>query len=462
MNADAIERFRQEEVQRTGRLREADSFSDAELLREVMNTVGKPDRLGSTIRCVVSVSMLTEGWDASTVTHILGVRAFGTQLLCEQVVGRALRRMSYDLNDNDLYDVKYADILGIPFDFASQPVDAPPTKPRKMITVQAVSPDRDALGIRFPRVEGYRVEPPHERLQATFTEDSRLLLSPDVIGPTITHNQGIIGEGVDLNLVHTGDLRFSTLVYQLAGRLVSHHWREEGQPEPMHLFADLRRVAKRWLEQCLECVGGCYPAQLMYQELADQACEKITAAINRAHMDEQPIRAVLDPYNPEGSTQHVRFLTSKQTLWETDPRKCHINWVVCDGDWEAEFCRVVEAHPRTLAYVKNQALGFEVPYRMGGVGHLYIPDFIVLVDTGQGSGDPLHLVVEIKGYRGADAERKAETMETRWVPGVNRLGQYGRWAFLELKEVFRMQDEFGAAVERAVHDMMATAVAGEN
>ena len=459
MNADEIERFRQEEVQRTGHAREADSFSDAELLREVMNTVGKPDRLGGSIRCVVSVSMLTEGWDANTVTHILGVRAFGTQLLCEQVVGRALRRMSYDLNDNELYDVEYADILGIPFDFATQPIDATPRRPKKITIIEAVSPDRDALEIRFPRVEGYRIEQPNDRLQAEFTPDSRLVLSPELVGPSITHNEGIIGEGVDLNLVHTGDLRFSTLVYHLTGRLVSHHWREPGQPEPMHLFADLRRIARQWLDECLECVGGCFPAQLMYQELADIACEKITAAINRAHLDAQPIRAVLDPYNSVGSTQHVRFLTSKDTLWTTDARRCHINYAVCDSDWEAEFCRVVETHPRTLAYVKNQALGFDVPYRIGGIARRYVPDFIVLVNDGKGWSDPLNLVVEIKGFRGIDAEAKAETMETLWVPGVNRLGVYGRWAFTELKEVFRIQDDFGTLVERALDEMMATATA---
>ena len=122
MATDEIERFRREIIQRTGDQRQADNITDQDLLREVMNTVGKVDRLGGSIRCVVSVSMLTEGWDASTVTHILGIRAFGTQLLCEQVVGRALRRQSYDLNEEGLFDVEYADILGIPFDFTANPV----------------------------------------------------------------------------------------------------------------------------------------------------------------------------------------------------------------------------------------------------------------------------------------------------------------------------------------------------
>ena len=115
-----------------------------------MNTVGKHGRLGESIRCVVSVSMLTEGWDANTVTHVLGVRAFGTQLLCEQVIGRALRRQSYELNEDNKFNVEYADVLGIPFDFTAKPVIAPVQPPRETIQVKAIRPDRDALEIRFP------------------------------------------------------------------------------------------------------------------------------------------------------------------------------------------------------------------------------------------------------------------------------------------------------------------------
>jgi type III restriction enzyme len=156
MAADEIERFRRDLVQRTGDAHAGEKISDHDLLREVMNTVGKKNRLGESIRCVVSASMLTEGWDVNTVTHIFGVRALGTQLLCEQVVGRALRRQSYDLNEDGLFSPEYADVLGIPFDFTAKPVVVKPTAPRKTVRIEAVRPDRDALEIRFPRVEGYR------------------------------------------------------------------------------------------------------------------------------------------------------------------------------------------------------------------------------------------------------------------------------------------------------------------
>jgi type III restriction enzyme len=229
MAADEIDRFRREIVERTGDARGGENLSDQDLLREVMNTVGKPGRLGGGIRCVVSVAMLTEGWDANTVTHVLGVRAFGTQLLCEQVIGRALRRQSYDLNEEGLFNVEYADVLGIPFDFTAKPVVSPPQPPRETIQVKAMRPERDALEIQFPRVEGYRVELPEERLEAVFDEGSILTLTPDLVGATETQNSGIIGERVDLNLVHTGDVRPSQVLYELTSHLVLHKWRDPGE-----------------------------------------------------------------------------------------------------------------------------------------------------------------------------------------------------------------------------------------
>jgi type III restriction enzyme len=351
MAADEIERFRREIIERTGDARAADGITDEDLLREVMNTVGRQGRLGGGIRCVVSVSMLTEGWDANTVTHVLGVRAFGTQLLCEQVIGRALRRQSYDLNEEGLFNVQYADVLGIPFDFTARPVVAPPQPPRETVQVKAMRPERDALEIRFPRVAGYRVELPEERLTARFTDESTLVLTPDLVGPTITRNAGIIGEAVDLSLHHLQDTRTSTLLFHLTQRLLYTKWRDAGEEPKLHLFGQLKRITREWLETHLECKGGTYPAQLMYQELADMACNRITAGITRKFLGERPIKALLDPYNPIGSTAHVRFNTSKTDRWETDAHRCHVNWVILDSDWEAEFCRVAERFSALVAAI---------------------------------------------------------------------------------------------------------------
>jgi type III restriction enzyme len=458
MAADEIDRFRREIIERTGDQRKAESITDQELLREVMNTVGKPGQLGGSIRCVVSVSMLTEGWDANTVTHVLGIRAFGTQLLCEQVIGRALRRQSYELNedgpDRGLFNVEYADIFGIPFDFTAKPVIAPPQPPRETIQVKAVRPDRDALEIRFPRVEGYRVELPEDRLTAEFNDDSILVLTPDLVGPSITRNSGIIGEGVDLNLEHLGDMRPSTLLFQVTQRLLYTKWRDPGEEPKLYLFGQLKRITKQWLDNCLVCKGDTHPALLMYQELADMACNRITAGITRAFIGERPIKALLDPYNPIGSTKHVRFNTSKTDRWETSSDRCHINWVILDSDWEGEFCRVAESHPKVRAYVKNHNLGLEVPYRYGSETRIYRPDFVVLVDDGHGDDDLLHLIVEIKGYRGEHAKEKKSTMETYWVPGVNHLKTLGRWAFAEFTDVYQIEADFKTKVESEFNKMI--------
>ena len=452
MAAEEIERFRRERIERTGNVREAAKITDQDLLREVMNTVGKEGRLGQSIRCVVSVSMLTEGWDANTVTHVLGVRAFGTQLLCEQVVGRALRRQSYDLNEDDLFDVEYADVLGVPFDFTAKPVVVKPQPRRETVQVRAVSPDRDHLEIRFPRVSGYRVDPPREELAAEFSDDSHLLLTPELVGPTITRNEGIIGEGVDLNVERLRDERTATVAFHLTKHLIETKWRDPNEEPKLHLFGRLKGIVTEWLDDYLVCKGGTYPAQLVYRSLADRACEIITAAITSSSANGHPVKALLDPFNPTGSTMHVNFSTSKTDRWRTDPRKCHLNWAVLDLGWEGELCRVVESHPRVKTYVKNHNLGLEVPYRAGSDARTYIPDFIVLVDDGHGEDDPLHLIVEIKGYRNQDAVAKKLTMDTYWVPGVNNLGDYGRWAFAEFRDVYDIEAEFGGLIRTAVRE----------
>ncbi|HET9492336.1 MAG TPA: restriction endonuclease, partial [Methylomirabilota bacterium] len=230
---------------------------------------------------------------------------------------------------------------------------------------------------------------------------------------TITRNAGIIGEAVDLSLDHLEDTRTSTLLFHLTQRLLYTKWRDAGEAPKLHLFGQLKRITREWLETHLVCKGGTYPAQLMYQELADMACNKITAAITAAFVDERPIKAV------------------------------------------AEFCRVAESHPRVKAYVKNHNLGLEVPYRYGSETRRYLPDFIVLVDDEHGADDLLHLVVEIKGYRREDAKEKKATMDTYWVPAVNNLRTLGRWAFAELTEIYQIEADFKAKVTQEFDAMLA-------
>lgn len=435
-----IEQFKREKAERDGAA-EAANISESELLREVMNTVGQKGRLGEQIRCVVSVSMLTEGWDANTVTHILGVRAFGTQLLCEQVIGRGLRRQSYELNDKGLFNTEYADILGIPFDFATEPQEVVRTPPKPTTRVHALK-ERANLSIRFPRVAGYRTELPSDNFSATFSEDSGLTLTPELVGPCRVRLEGLVGEGHEISPDALNDMRPNTVAIHLTKKLIELYFRETDQDVPYYLYNQLQPITRRWVNQCLKLTGGTKAGMLTYAELAEKACEQIYQAIVRSAGEDGTgvVKAMLDPYNPHGYTDFVSFITTKQNLWRTSLSQ--VNYVVCDSDWEAEFARVVEAHPSTISYVKNQALGFEVPYRIGSVPRRYLPDFIIQVDDGRGPDDPLNLIVEVKGFRGLDAQIKAQTMETMWVPGVNNLKTYGRWAFKELRDAFAMEEEY--------------------
>ncbi|MES9874579.1 MAG: BPTD_3080 family restriction endonuclease [Candidatus Sedimenticola sp. 6PFRAG7] len=448
MAATEIEQFKREMKQRSG-AGDVGEISDAELLREVMNTVGKKDRLGEQVRCVVSVSMLTEGWDTNTVTHVLGIRAFGTQLLCEQVVGRGLRRYSYELNNDGLFNVEYADIMGIPFDFTAKPQVAPVKPPKKTTRVAAVK-ERAELEIVFPRVTGYRVDLPEERLTANFTEDSTFVLTPEMVGPGQTLMEGIVGEGVMISAAEAQAKRPSTIAFDLAKLLLYKYFKDEDGEPKLHLFGQVKRIARQWIdEDYLDCKGDTGKWMLEYLDIGNQAAERIYNAIVNSIGDKRKVKAVLDPYNPKSSTAHVGFSTTKD-LWKTAANKCHINYVVMDSDWEAEFARVAEQHPNVISYVKNQGLGLEIPYKDGSMARSYVPDFIVQIDDGHGPDDPLYLIVEVKGYRHENVKLKSETMRTQWVPGVNNLGSFGRWTFEEFNDVFEMDKEFKALIDRVL------------
>ena len=440
-----IEQFRRELAARDGAAAASGEASEGELLREVMNTVGRPGRLGEQIRCVVSVSMLTEGWDTNTVTHILGVRAFGTQLLCEQVVGRGLRRQSYDLNpETGLFDVEYADIMGIPFDFAKSPQKTKPTKPKQITRVHAIK-ERAGLEIIFPRVSGYRRDLPSERLDAKFTDDSRLFITPADIGPTSVVMEGIVGAGVTITPQVLERLRHSAISYNLAKHLLYTSFRDEDGFAKQHLFPQIQRLARRWLDEGYLVTQGVPVGAILYQDQLARAADKINLAI-RPPDEEARILAVLDPYNPKGSTRFVNFITSKP-CWKTgaQPPKSQISHVVLDSSWEEQLALTLENHPRVLAYAKNQALGFDIPYLDAGVTRRYLPDFLVRLDV---DGDePINLILEVKGLRDETDRAKAQTTRELWVPGVNALGGFGRWAFAEFRDANAMDEDFAELVE---------------
>ncbi|MDQ6436646.1 DEAD/DEAH box helicase family protein [Mesorhizobium sp. LHD-90] len=448
-HATEIEAFKRE---RTRRDPTAGEISDAEILREVMNTVGRKGKLGEQVRCVVSVSMLTEGWDANNVTHIMGLRAFGSRLICEQVIGRALRRLSYDVDPaTGLYCTEYADIMGIDgLNFSDQARPAPPQPPREVIHVHAVSPERDHLEIVFPRVEGFRTDFPKERIDVDLSRMEPYVLTPDKVGATVVQMSGIIGERHQLGLQHLDDRRLSSIAFDIASYWVSEKLRDPNGAPKTHLFPHAKRIVLQWLNSDrLVCKGDTKPAQLRYRQLADEVCDLLMGALLDQPGGQPIIRAVLDPFAPEGSTESVSFNTSSASRHWPNPERSHVNWIVTDQDWENKLAELLDDHPDVEAYAKNHNLHFEVPYSKEGEPHRYRPDFLVRLRTPDGE-PPVTLVLEVKGFRNHDAMLKAEAMRNKWIPAVNRLGAYGRWAFEELRSVYDFGPELDAAIARSL------------
>ena len=434
--------------------RTSDDLDDEDLLREVMNTVGKPGKLGEHIRCVVSVSMLTEGWDANTVTHILGVRAFGTQLLCEQVVGRGLRRMSYAVNEEGKFDTEYAEVYGVPFSFipcsgstASPKPGATPTRVRSL-------EERIACEMTFPRLVGYRYEIPTERLSARFTADSRLALSTSDI-PTKTENHPIVGEASIHTLDDLKRRRDSEVAFLLAKLTLEKYFRLDGEKTTAEigphrfdpdvqgwLFPQVLAIARQWLSECVTCKDNAFPQLLLLIEFAHDASDRIYKAIVASSEGSPALKPLLRSYDSEGSTRYVDFDTVK-AVYATNPDKCHISHVVADTDsWEQKLAQTLEDMADVAAYVKNQGLNFTIPYTLNGDNKQYLPDFIARVSD-------LNLIIEVSGEARKDKAAKVSTARALWVPAVNNHGGFGRWAFVEVTDPWDAQSTIRAAVEAA-------------
>ena len=372
--------------------RDAESLTDEDLLREVMNTVGKAGKLGEQVRCVVSVSMLTEGWDAQTVTHILGVRAFGTQLLCEQVVGRALRRMSYAANAEGRFEVEYAEVYGVPFSFIPTSGSNPNPKPGPMPTRVRALESRSACEITFPRLQGYRYDLAGERLTATFTAESHLALSTADI-PTTVQLDPIVGE----SSIHTLDdlkrRRPNEIAFLLAKLTLEKYFRDDDGNDKPWLFPQLLAITKRWLAECVTLKDHTFPQLLLLIEFAHDAADRIYKAIVTASTtgdrEGAPLQPILRPYDTVGSTRYVDFDTTRP-VYATQPDKCHISHVVADTDsWEQKLAQTLEEMPEVVRYVKNHNLGFTIPYTLNGEEHQYTPDFIACsLGRGPRSGRP--------------------------------------------------------------------------
>lgn len=439
----------------------ADQITDAEILREVVNTVGKPGALGAHIRCVVSVSMLTEGWDANTVTHIAGLRAFGSQLLCEQVAGRALRRKQYLLKgydpdtgeelseksikarnaENVLYKFppEYAHIIGVPFKLFKGGKVAPP-EPVNNKRVFALRERTTQYELTFPNVEGYRVDYPEGPLQYSFAKLKEYEVDASRI-PTITEmGTGVDGRRRKLTIEDLLQTRDQQIVYRIAKTLLRDRFADDQGNLQFQRFHELTAIVAEWLETRVKVLHkGPEWKKLLHFTDPSAPAQHIAQAIHPGVDAEKLIRPILQHYNPMGSSRFVQGSTVRDTY---DTRHSHVNLVVVDAGWEANAAKVLddlaEKDGPVRAWVKNEFLDFRIPYTdREGKARDYYPDFLVRARTR--SGEEINLVLEITGMR-LDKPQKVWTVENRWLPAVNSIREskgWPRWEFLEIAEDIR-------------------------
>jgi type III restriction enzyme len=428
--------------------------ASTEEIRELVATVGKAGQPGGQLRCLVSVAMLSEGWDARNVTHILGLRAFASQLLCEQVVGRGLRRSDY----SDLTQPEYADVYGIPFQLLpmAKATGAAPSAPPDYTIVHTVN-DRHELRLQFPRI--VQVVPDiTDTLEVDLDAIEPIRVTPR-FDPTDTYvefdlgtpHAGLGGQTQDRERAYE-HFRIQRLLYRVAAGLI------EPYDKPW-LFPQALSIAQNTIRPVEE--GG----KIAYADDVDprEVCnlryltvirERLGAALRPGEGPERFLPA-LDEYQPIGSTDGLNFASPTDKCVRAV--KSHLSHAVVDSGLERKMCAVLDAHPLVEAWVKNHKLFLEIPYLYFGITHRYRPDFVVRLTNG--------LVVLLEGKGVADEKDDAKaTAARRWIEAVNTWGGLGTWVHsicYDVSALAAQLDEFVPRVAQLRIAAKATASASQ-
>lgn len=418
----------------------------AEALRRVVATVGKRGEPGEHVRCVVSVAMLTEGWDASNVTHILGLRAFGSQLLCEQVVGRGLRRMDYTPDKaTGLLTEEYVDVYGIPFTvipFKGRPLGQKQPEDKPKNHVKAL-PERAALEIRFPVVEGYAFALKKNLIRCNVAAMDPLVIEPNreptatFLQPTVGYQEGALSKVGTFGFVaqdrekyyehtHLSAIKFQIARLTMAQLITSAGSGNDAKARVMRL-----QSRHQLFPQVLKYVDAYVRARVNFKNVDERelGLQKYVgrmvgylcdAIVPDEAEGEPPLLPVLNRYKPIGTSGDVEFTTMRPCHGTS---KSHVNQVVLDtAAWEASTTFYLEASALVERYVRNDHLGLLIPYEFEGVDHNYEPDFIVQLTSG------LTLLFEVKGFEDAKTVAKHHAAR-RWVDAVNNAKEHGQWLF---------------------------------
>ena len=430
------------------RLKEpGDTRDDKEVVRGALNSVGKPGGLGEHIRCVVSVQMLTEGWDTRTVTHILGYRAFSTQLLCEQVTGRALRRSNYDNYDPDgLLVAEYAEVIGVPFEFMPVKGDDSSSPPKPRYEVRSVH-GRHQHRVEFPNVAQYLTEPGSDRFRL---EEKRVIRwAPH--GAAETEMSGSVGDSTTLTAYE--ELRTQQALTRLAAGVVA-RWcaRLDGEGDSWrarrrHLFHDAIRIAGQWAELA-GVVASDWNA--IGSSNLDQAVKEIDDASAPAGSTPDRLAAGFG-HPPLIDTSGIRFETS--LVDRHTATRSELNIAACHSQFEAACARALDKHPDVRSWARNFRLGWEIPYLWEGAWHHYEPDFVARLFADREDEDAVHLIIECKGRPDDRSERKKQAATDKWIPAVQASpqlpGWLRRWSFAELADQDRLTVDLDTAIAEA-------------
>jgi type III restriction enzyme len=387
--------------------------------------------------------MLTEGWDCNTVTHIVGLRPFMSQLLCEQVVGRGLRRQSYELGEDGKFSEEIAKVLGVPFEVVpfKQSGAAPPPKP-KQHHVQAL-PERAQYELTFPRVEGYQ-QAIRNRIVVNWDAIAPVVVDPTVIPDEATMkaylpaNNGrplLSGPGALETIGLSSwrqDVRLQQHEFDLAGWLVRAYVEQPSCEAPPHvLFPQMLEIVQRFVRDRVDLKGGAERADVFLAPYFGWVVESLISEIRPdTSQGEAPEIPRYETGREPGSTIDVDFWTAKPVAEVT---RSHVNYVVADTrSWEQSAAYYIDTNDSVVAFVKNQGLGLGIPYLHNGESHEYIPDFVIRLTNG------IQLILETKGY---DPLEDVKTQAARrWVDAVNADGAYGEWRYEIVHEMATVAD----------------------
>ena len=407
-----------------------------ELLREIVDSVGKARSAGEQIQHVIAVAMLSEGWDTKNVTHIMGLRAFSSQLLCEQVVGRGLRRVNYEVDkETGLFEPEYVNIFGVPFSFLpNEGGDGPPPPPPTPQTRIEVNPEHAQHEIKFPNV--LRIEYKH-KVEFSTTIDNLKTLEIDGSRVDTYAELAAVLEGKTTNTMSKIDLqeiaekyRTQKVVFRVAGDIVeklSGQW--EGKSK-LELLPKVISLTEQFLTS----------DKILFKSLLDNepVRKKVLLMMNMntivQHIADQILfgsesieatELVFDKQNVVRSTADMPTWYTKR---ESEPvEKSHISHMVGDGGWEMSVARALDNTEHGIgkyveSWVKNDHIGFEIPYMWGGTVRRYIPDFLIHLNNGK------TLVLEVKGVDTPQNQRKRKFLD-EWVKAVNADGRFGEWCW---------------------------------